>query len=105
MKPNLLSLLLTFALLPLMHLASPVSSLGCSCGPTDTTPRRELEASSAVFVGEVIGPLTIPTGERISSLHQVRFNFRVLSAWKGITGSEITVDTGEGWGWGENRGL
>lgn len=75
------------------------SSRAAACMCEATTVEEQAVGADAVFLGEVelVSPLlrtwgtgTFPTEHRV--------NFRVIEAWKGLTGTQVGVRTGTGFG-------
>ena len=68
----------------------------CSCD-LEMTVEEWVTGTDAVFLGEVEF-VSQPIATWDSFLFERRVNFRVIEAWKGVTGTQLGVTTGMGWG-------
>jgi hypothetical protein len=56
------------------------------------SPSEELERSTAVFSGRVVG-IEVPSGRTMSSADPVEVPFKVYAVWKGPKSDTVTVTT------------
>jgi hypothetical protein len=71
-------------------LVVPSAARACSCGPLPA-PIFAVQGADAVFRGTVLGIEDAPQwGKAV--------RFRVLEAWKGVSGAEVVIGTGRGGG-------
>jgi hypothetical protein len=80
---------LTVGLVALTSLGQ--QALGCTCLPPGS-PSEELERSTAVFSGRVVG-IEVPSGRTMSSADPVEVTFKVYAVWKGPKSDTVTVTT------------
>jgi hypothetical protein len=85
---NILILSILFGSIPFVL---PAASYACSCAPPPSV-EEALQRQTAVFSGKVI---SISESNKFwgSSADPVSVVFEVMGAWKGVTKSEVTVNT------------
>jgi hypothetical protein len=85
---NILILSILFGSIPFVL---PAASYACSCAPPPSV-EEALQRQTAVFSGKVI---SISESNKFwgSSADPVSVVFEVTGAWKGVTKSEVTVNT------------
>lgn len=66
-------------------------AFACSCAPPGS-PSEELERSTAVFSGRVVG-MEVPSGRIVSSADPVAVTFEVYTVWEGPRSDRVTVTT------------
>ncbi len=90
MKRKLLIVTL-LAVLSIMGLRTPTPAHACSCAG-QTTAKRALEYSNAVFFGRVVS--VVDANDTSYSPSAIQVTFSVLSSWKGVSTAQVTLRTG-----------
>lgn len=90
---KLIGVILFFALFIPVFNYSPITSYACSCAEPYPV-KEELERSSAVFSGKVVGIIDKNKSKFIqSSADPIAVRFEVEESWKGLSQTQIIVYT------------